>query len=155
MNTTDRNYGNIYRNARTVAGLTQERWAEFLGISVDSVQNYERGISAPSDEILLRMADISGVKILPYWHLSQRSRIAAEILPDLEKTKDLPEAVLSLLVNIEDFQEDGMKELLRIASDGKVDEEEASTFLHCIQQLGRVIGCAYALRFANKEDPHE
>lgn len=34
----EQEYRNIYRRARTAAGLTQERWAEILGISVDSVK---------------------------------------------------------------------------------------------------------------------
>jgi DNA-binding XRE family transcriptional regulator len=29
-------YRNIYQDARRTAGLTQERWAELLGISVDA-----------------------------------------------------------------------------------------------------------------------
>ena len=72
----DRKSGNIYRNARITAGLTQERWAEYLGISPDSVRKYESGEMMPAEDILLMMADISGLKILPYWHLSQKSRIA-------------------------------------------------------------------------------
>ena len=32
---------NIYKNARITAGLTQERWAEVLGISPDAVRQYE------------------------------------------------------------------------------------------------------------------
>lgn len=30
----EQEYRNIYRRARKAAGLTQERWAEILGISV-------------------------------------------------------------------------------------------------------------------------
>ena len=86
--------GNIYRNARITAGLTQERWAEYLGISPDSVRKYESGEMIPAEDILLMMADISGLKILPYWHLSQKSRIAGEILPTLEEQPALPQAVL-------------------------------------------------------------
>ena len=56
----DKQSGNIYRNARITAGLTQERWAEYLGISPDSVRKYEGGEMQPSDEIVLRMAEISG-----------------------------------------------------------------------------------------------
>ena len=43
-------YGNIYKRARATAGLTQERWAEQLGISVESVRLYESGAGLPSDE---------------------------------------------------------------------------------------------------------
>ena len=35
--------GNIYRSARKFAGLTQERAAELLGLSVRSLADYETG----------------------------------------------------------------------------------------------------------------
>ena len=58
--------GNIYRNARITAGLTQERWAEYLGISADSVRKYESGEMMPAEDVLLMMADISDDEIIPY-----------------------------------------------------------------------------------------
>ena len=146
----DRKSGNIYRNARITAGLTQERWAEYLGISPDSVRKYESGEMMPAEDILLMMADISGLKILPYWHLSQKSRVAADILPKLEGTKSLPEAVLALLVQIDDFQEDGMQELIRIAADGKVTRDEAAIFNDCLMQLQNLMQKAFALTYAEE-----
>ena len=41
---------NIYRTARQAAGLTQERWAEYLGISVEAVRQYERGTIMPAED---------------------------------------------------------------------------------------------------------
>lgn len=140
--------GNIYRNARKAAGLTQERWAEYLGISVEAVRQYEGGLIMPGDEILLRMADISGVKILPYWHLSRKSRLAATILPELEDQRGLSEAVLSLLIQIENFEGDGLRSLIRIAEDGHVSPEEAGDFDEALRQLRDVVRSAYALGYA-------
>ena len=143
--------GNIYRNARKASGLTQERWAEYLGVSVDAVRQYENGIIMPGEDVLLMMADISGLKILPYWHLSAKSRIAAKILPELAEERCLPEAVLGLLIQIDDFREDGMKELMRIAEDGMVSEEEAPVYRHCLKQLTELVRRAYALGYAREE----
>lgn len=140
--------GNIYRNARKSAGFTQERWAEFLGISVEAVRQYEGGVIMPGEEILLRMADISGLKILPYWHLSRKSRLAASILPELEEQRGLPEAVLSLLIQIESFQDNGLKALMRIAQDGHVDENELDDYAEALQQLRDLVRSAYALGYA-------
>ena len=139
---------NIYRTARKAAGLTQERWAEYLGISVEAVRQYENGTIMPAEDVLLTMADLSGMKILPYWHLSRKSRIAGSILPDLEEQKGLPEAVLALLIQIEDFQANGMRALMRIAQDGKVDDEEADEYEDAIRQLQRLIRKAYELGYA-------
>ena len=41
------NCRNIYKNARDAAGFTQERWATFLGVSVESVRLYETGRGLP------------------------------------------------------------------------------------------------------------
>ena len=142
------NCGNIYRNARTAAGFTQERWAEFIGVSPEAVRQYECGLCMPGEEVLLRMADVSGMKILPYWHLSRKSRLAATILPNLEDEKVLSEAVLSLLIQIEDFQDGGLKDLIRIAQDGHVDENELPDYENAIRQLRELVRSAYALGYA-------
>ena len=139
---------NIYRTARRAAGLTQERWAEYLGISVEAVRQYENGTIMPAEDVLLSMADLSGMTILPYWHLSKKSRIAGTILPELEEQKGLPEAVLALLIQIEDFQANGMRELMRIAADGRVDEEESGAYEDAIRQLQRLIRKAFELGYA-------
>ena len=111
-NTMKEHCRNIYQTARRTAGSTQEHWAEQIGVSVEAVRQYEGGIIMPSDEVVLRMAEVSGMLILPYWHLTRKSRIAAAILPELGE-KRLPEAVLGLLTQIDDFREDGMRKLLR------------------------------------------
>lgn len=146
----DQRSGNIYRNARITAGLTQERWAEYLGISADSVRKYESGEMMPAEDVLLMMADISGLKILPYWHLSQKSRIAGEILPKLEEPPALPQAVLALLISIENFQERGLRDLLRIASDGKISDDEIIPYGQALEQLNEMVRNAYAVGYAKE-----
>ena len=138
---------NIYQTARRTAGSTQEHWAEQIGVSVEAVRQYEGGIIMPSDEVVLRMAEVSGMLILPYWHLTRKSRIAATILPELGE-KRLPEAVLGLLTQIDDFREDGLKKLLRIAADGKVDDNELAAYDDAMQQLTMLVEQALALGFA-------
>lgn len=140
--------GNIYRNARQTAGLTQERWAEYLGISPEAVRQYEGGIIMPGDEVVLKMAEVSGMHILAYWHLVRKSRLAAKILPELEEQKGLPEAVLGLLIQLDDFREDGMKNLVRIAADGKIDEDETEEYLRILEQLRELLRRGYELSFA-------
>ena len=140
--------GNLYRIGRQTAGLTQERWAECLGVSVEAVRQYEGGIIMPGDDVVLRMAEVSGLHILAYWHLVRKSRLAAKILPELEEQKGLPEAVLGLLIQMDDFREDGMEKLLRIAADGKVSEDETEDYLHAIDQLRELLRRGYELSYA-------
>ena len=124
----EQEYRNIYRRARTAAGLTQERWAEILGISVDSVKAYEAGKTIPPDEIALGMSEAAGQQIYCYWHLLNKSRVAGQILQEVER-RTLPEAVLTLLVRVQDFQRGGLQDLLRLAADGKIDQTETLALL--------------------------
>lgn len=143
-------YRNIYQDARRTAGLTQERWAELLGISVDAVRQYETDRILPSDEVVLRMAEAAGQQIICYWHLIHKSRVAASLLPELDR-KRLPEAVLSLLVAVQHFQDDGMRELTRIAADGKISQEEQADYMTAMEQLQSVVREALHLQFAEEE----
>jgi len=138
---------NIYRIARDTAGLTQERWAENLGISVEAVRQYEAGIIMPGDDIVLQMSEISGQLILPYRHLVRKSRVAAAILPELDDELGLSESVLSLLIQIDDFREDGLRKLTRIAADGKVSRDEAEDYDAAMQQLLRLVSLAMSMSY--------
>ncbi len=143
-------FGNIYKRARKTTVYSQEAWAGLLGVSVEAVRQYENGTIMPAEDILLTMAEISGLTILPYWHLQKKSRIAGAILPELEEQKGLPEAVLALLIQVEEFQANGMRALMRIAQDGRVDEDEAEAYDEAIRQLQRMIRKAYELGYAKK-----
>ena len=68
------NYHNISQTGRRIAGMTQERWAEALDISVESVRLYESGRGMPSDDVATRMVEVSGAPVLGYWHLLNKPR---------------------------------------------------------------------------------
>ena len=141
---------NLYYNARRTAGLTQERWAEALGISVESVRLYESGANMPSDEIALRMAEVAGQQIICYWHLLQKSKAAAQLLPQLEK-RPLPESVLTLLVKLKDFLHGGMQDMARIAADGHVDETERKAYNSAMQQLRELLAAGMCVEFGEED----
>lgn len=140
---------NIYRNARRTAGMTQERWAELIGVSVEAVRQYEAGIILPGDEVAVRMAEGCGQHIVCYWHLLNKSRAATELLPEVRHRR-LPEAVLTLLGQVKDFQADGLEELLRIAADGQVDATERERYGEALRQLRELITAAWELQFAEE-----
>lgn len=142
--------GNIYRNARRTAGLTQERWAELIGVSAEAVRQYEAAVILPGDDVALRMAEACGQHIVCYWHLLNKSRAAASVLPELRQ-KDLPEAVLTLLGKVKDFQADGLEQLLRIAADGRVDEDERESYCVALQQIRELITAAWELQYAKEK----
>lgn len=47
--------GSRLRMARKAAGYTQKKLAELTDISPSSIANYETGISAPNEDILIRL----------------------------------------------------------------------------------------------------
>lgn len=139
---------NIYKNARQTAGLTQERWAEQLGVTADTVRLYESGRNYPSDEVAARMAEVAGMPVLGYWHLKLKSSLANDALPDVARVP-LPQAVVELLAAMDTIQPQ-VKELLMIARDGIVDEGETELFEDILDDLEDVVTAALAVKYAER-----
>ena len=137
---------NIYKTARKVAGLTQERWAAAVGVSVDSLRGYETGAVIPADETVRAMAEISGLSPLAYWHLCNKSALAADTLPEVEQLP-LPQAVVQLLCAINDFK-DYHGDLLTLAADGKITTSEAAAWENIVARLDAVIRAAIQVKVA-------
>lgn len=141
---------NIYAIARRTAGLTQERWAEMLGVSADAVYQYEAGRIMPADDVVLSMADFSGLQILGTWHLRRKSAVAAEILPPVERLP-LAQAVVQLLDAIREFDRKHHEDaLLSIAADGRVAAEEEPRFKEVVRDLHPLIAAAMQIDFAER-----
>ena len=141
---------NIYYSARKTAGMTQARWAEMLGVAEESVRRYEAGTMMPADDIVLRMADLSGLQILGTWHLRLKSAVAADVLPEVQRLP-LAQAVVQLLDAIDDFTEKHhARTLISIAADGKVLPEEQEMFDRVVRDLQPLIRAALQIDFADK-----
>ena len=139
---------NIYRNAREVAGYTQERWAEAIGVSVESVRNYEAGKQLPGDDVVKAMSEISGLLILGYWHLGNKSELAADMLPRVECVP-LAQAVCGLLSELRRFsaQERG-QQLMEMAADGRIDHVERAQYARIMDELDGIVRAAISLKYA-------
>ena len=143
-------YRNIYQDARRTAGMTQERWAEALGLSVEAVRQYETDRCLPSDGVVARMAELSMLPPLGYWHLRHKSEIAAAELPPVERLP-LPQAVVQLRAAMRGFQERHREDaLLLIAADGLVDPDEAPRFKEIVRDLHAVVQAALQIDYAEK-----
>ena len=146
MRTMEQQPRNIYKTARKVAGLTQERWAEAVGVSVDSIRGYENGSVIPTDETVRAMSEISGLSPLSYWHLCNKSALAADVLPDVEQLP-LPQAAVQLLLAVEDFS--GVHgDLLRLAADGRISSDEAQDWAGIVRRLDGIVQAAIQLKVA-------
>lgn len=145
------NSRNIYYNARQTAGLTQERWAEMLGISVEAVRQYETDKIMPSDEVVMRMIEVAMLPALGYWHLCKKSRLAKELLPKVERLP-LPQAVVQLLAGIRSFENRHRDDnLLEIAADGRVDQLEERLYRQILDELDVIVRAAIQLRYAEED----
>lgn len=145
------NYRNICKIARQTAGLTQERFAEALDISVEAVRQYESEKIMPSDDVVTRMIEISSQPVLGYWHLLNKSRVAADILPEISECS-LPQAVIQLICRIRDFGErHRTDDLMDIAADGRIDDTERELFNSIVAELDSVVQAAMTVKYAKGE----
>lgn len=51
----DKKCPNLYQRARLSTGMSQERAAELLGLSPESLKQYEGGKTVPKDETVAKM----------------------------------------------------------------------------------------------------
>jgi len=76
------------KELRKAKGVTQKQIAEFLSMTERGFRGYEMGISTPSYETLIRLADYFGVSLdyltgrVNYWHDAE-GRITVKVPPDI------------------------------------------------------------------------
>ena len=142
----------IYAKCRRDAGYTQEEWAEALHLSVETVKAYELRMRVPSNYTVLQMIGLAGQEGLALRHLQETAE-CLDVVPQVE-IKPLPMAAISLCNKVLDFAERHRdRQLLKIAEDGVIDDEERPLFDAIVSDLSDLIGAAYQVRYA-KEGYH-
>ena len=143
---------NIYRSARKIAGLTQERAAELLDLSVHTLADYETGVRIPPNGAAERMVTVYNSQLLAVQHLRNSSQFCRGLLPDVQPMA-LPEAVLTLVDAVYDFADDRLdRELIDIARDGVISEDERERFERVVDKIRALSAAAIALRLAAQKD---
>ena len=146
------NYRNICKIAREAVRQTQESFAEMIGVSVGSVKQYEAEVITPSDEVVIRMIEVSGMPVLGYWHLLNKSRVASELLPEVERLP-LPQAVIQLILRVQEFdRRHRSQDLMQIAQDGRIDAIERVTYDQIVEELEVIVQAAMQLKFAKNSE---
>ena len=136
---------NIYQSARKIAGLTQERAAELLGLSPRSLADYESGLRLPPNDVADRMVTAYNSQLLAVQHLRNSTQFARDLLPDVQ-TMALPEAVLTLVDAVYSFADDRLdRELIDIARDGVISADEQERFDRVIEKIRVITAAAIAL----------
>ena len=81
---------NIYKNARKSAGMTQEKAAQLLNVSVDSLRDYEQSQRPVPSDVASAMCDVYQAPYLAVQHLRRSSELGKRVVPEIQ-LKDLPE----------------------------------------------------------------
>lgn len=136
-------YRSIYQLARNNAGLTQEQAAELLHISVRSLADYESGVTVPNGDIVHDMVDIYGAKWLGYEHLRLSTKVGQRCLPEINIT-DLAQSVLSLQKESTDV-ENVKPCMIKIASNGRVDDHEVQRWEEVTKEILEMAGAALSV----------
>lgn len=122
------NCTNIYFAARRGAGITREKAAEMLPVSVRSLGDYENGRTVPPNDVVERMCVCYGTQYLAYQHLHETNVLAARIVPALER-RSVMEAVIRLYNRMKRFDDSaGLERLMEIAEDNQIGDDERNDF---------------------------
>lgn len=141
-------YPNLYQKARKTTCLTQEQAAERLGLSTESLKQYELGKRVPPDAVVHRMVDLYGTAWLALEHRKATDTLG--VLPELE-IKSLPMASLSLR-NRFCAAAGNLDELLLIAEDGVIDDTERTKFDSIVEEMRDLMAAICQLIYAPEAD---
>ena len=141
-------YPNLYQMARKTTCLTQEQAAERLDVSETTVKAWEQGTRVPDNETVARMAELYGTPWLALEHLKQAGG-ALGVLPEVT-VQSLPTAAITLINRVLDFAERHRdRQLLRIAEDGIIDEDERPDFDDICRDLDGIVGAALQVKYTS------
>ena len=146
-------YPNLYQRARKATYFTQEQAAEQLGLSSESLKQYESGRRVPPDDVVARMVEVYNLPWLALEHSRATDRLG--VLPKVE-AKPLPVATIALTNRLREATDRIVGGLLRIAEDGVIDESERPEFDAIVTELRETIAAAYQVIYsadAKKERP--
>lgn len=137
---------NIYKNARKSAGMTQEKAAQLLNVSVDSLRDYEQSQRPVPSDVASAMCDVYQAPYLAVQHLRRSSELGKRVVPEIQ-LKDLPEAVLSVLAAVQRFivKRDAM---IEIVADGKIEEDEQAEWDEIMDRMNNLFVAMANMRFS-------
>ena len=138
---------NIYKNARLQAGLKREPVAEELHIDVRTLDKYESLDGRVPDDIVRKMCELYSNKYLAYLHIKKSP--LGEFLPDLKPTT-FEGATLTMVSSLNEVN-GTVNQIIKIASDGKVNEWEKTDWEKCCKEITTLAGSILSINFADKE----
>ena len=147
----DKRCPNLYQRARLSTGMSQERAAELLGLSVESLKQYEGGKTVPKDETVAKMVEVYPLPWLALEHSQATDTLG--VLPDVEP-RPLPMASIALRNRLHDAT-GRLAALLRIAEDGIIDDTERPEFDDIVSELRETMTAIYQVIYSGAETKKE
>ena len=98
------------RQAREQAGLTQQAFADKLGVTKSAIGNYENGVSSPKWDVLVKIFDILHVEP----NFLYQDDFSSDGLP---LTRALPPIQVSLLDAFDQLNEEGQTKAVEYVED--------------------------------------
>lgn len=148
---------NIYKNARRDAGLTQERAAERLGISVESIRAYETDQRIPPDQVVSEMVTCYNAQYLAVQHLNLNNELGRSIVPAIQE-RSFMEAAVRLTNRLSTLYREGhLDDLREICEDNQVSPGEEKLMQVILEELQGINQCFYELRasWRKEDDGHD
>lgn len=140
---------NIYQIHRKSKGLTQEKAAEMLAVSVASLQDYEKGKTKVPDDIVVEMCKVYDTDRLAYQHLRQNA-VGKLVLSELKPKSDLAVSILTFVKEFKDVA-NLVDNLISIGADGQIqDHEEKEVSIIC-EQLVEMINSSFDVMYSCNE----
>lgn len=140
---------NIYKTSREHAGLTQEAAAERLDIAVETLRAYETNARRPADDKVADMVTLYDDQYLDYLHM--QSSPLADCIPRV-RLQGIQQAAMRIVRLVKRFARDQrVDQLLEIAEDGVIDEEELPIFREIMAELQAIVESVLSLGFCGHE----
>lgn len=147
----DKKCPNLYQRARLSTGMSQERAAELIGLSPESLKQYEGGKTVPKDETVAKMVEVYSCPWLALEHAQATDTLG--VMPEVN-VQSLPTAAITLINRVLDFAERHRdRQLLRIAEDGIIDEKERPDFDAICRDLDGIVGAALQVKYPSDAPP--
>ena len=147
----DKRCPNLYQRARLSTGMSQERAAELLGLSPESLKQYEGGKTVPKDETVAKMVEVYRLPWLALEHAQATDTLG--VMPEVEP-RPLPMASIALRNRLHDAT-GRLDALLRIAEDGIIDDTERPEFDDIVSELRETMTAIYQVIYSGAETKKE
>lgn len=144
---------NCYLTARMLSDLKQLMAAEMLGVDSATLREYESGRRRVPDDIVVSMMDLYHAEWLGYKHLRNLS-VGKRILPAIDCERGIAACAINALL-VSNVFSNTVNQLLEIADDDYIDQEEEAIFGDICVKLKLIIGACMAIAVReHKKEPH-